>query len=76
MQYEAVLSFIFNDHISNVRETWIGINQLTGRNKGRGKAIVTIPNVLNDFFSSLGQTLVPPDNHRFSGYPSLINSSC
>ncbi|XP_029202896.2 endothelin-converting enzyme 1-like isoform X4 [Acropora millepora] len=58
------------------RETWIGINQLTGRNKGRGKAIVTIPNVLNDFFSSLGQTLVPPDNHRFSGYPSLINSSC
>ena len=68
----------FNDHMTNVKKTWIGINHLIGRNKRRCKPIVALPNVLNDFFSSVGQTLaasVHPANYRFSDYLSTINIS-
>ena len=36
-----------------------------------------LPNVLNEFFSSVGQTLaasVPPANHHFSDYLPAVNS--
>ena len=39
--------------------------------KKRCKPIAALPNVLNEFFSSVGQTLaasVPPANHHFSDY--------
>ena len=68
----------FNDHMSNIRKTWIGINQLLSRNKKRCKPIVAPPNVLNDFFSSVGQTLaasVPPANYHFSDYLPTNNPS-
>ena len=67
----------FNDRMKNVRKTWIGINHLIGRNKRRCKPIVALPNVLNEFFSSVGQTLaasVPPANHHFSDYLPAVNS--
>ena len=63
--------------MKNVRKTWIGINHLIGRNKRRCKPIVALPNVLNEFFSSVGQTLaasVPPANHHFSDYLPAVNS--
>ena len=62
----------FNDHLTNVQKTWIGINQLICRNKRRCKPIVALkrsdcnelihnsaelPNVLNDVFSSVVQKL-------------------
>ena len=56
----------------------LGINYLIGRNKRRCKPIVALPNVLNEFFSSVGQTLaasVLPANHHFRDYLSAINSS-
>ena len=68
---------IDSDHMKNVRKTWIGINHLIGRNKRRCKPIVALPNVLNEFFSSVGQTLaasVPPANHHFSDYLPAVNS--
>ena len=68
----------FNDHMTNVRKTWIGINQLIGRKKRTCKPIVALPNVLNDFFPSVGQTLaasVPPANFQFSDYLSAKYSS-
>ena len=68
----------FNDHMTNVRKTWIGINHLIGRNKRRCKPIAALRNVLNEFFSSVGQTLaasVPPANHHFSDYLPAVNSS-
>ena len=49
------------------------INNLIGRNKRRCKPIVALPNVLNEFFSSVGQTLaasVPPANHM--AYTSVL----
>ena len=64
--------------MTNVRKTWIGINYLFGRNKRRCKPIVALPNVLKEFFSSVGQTLaasVPPANHHFSDYLPAVNSS-
>ena len=58
---------------------WIGINHLIGRNKKSCKPIAALPNVLNEFFSSVGQTLaasVPPANHHFSdNYLPGVNSS-
>ena len=63
--------------MTNVRKTWIGINHLIGRNKRRCKPIVALPNVLNEFFSSVGQTLaasVPPATHHFSDYLPAVNS--
>ena len=67
----------FNDHMKNVRKTWIGINHLIGRYKRRCKPIIALPNVLNEFFSSVGQTLaasVPTANHHFSDYLPAVNS--
>ena len=64
--------------MTNVRKTWIGINYPIGRNKRRCKPIVALPNVPNEFFSSVGQTLaasVPPANHHFSYYLPTVNSS-
>ena len=64
--------------MTNVRKTWIGINHLIGRNIKRCKPIAALPNVLNEFFSSVGQTLaasVPPANHHFSDYLPVVNSS-
>ena len=65
--------------MSNVRKTWIGINHLNGRNKKGCKPIVALPNVFNEFFSSVGQTLaasVPPAYHHFSDFLPAVNSSC
>ena len=67
----------FNDHMKNVRKTWIEINHLIGRNKRRRKRVVALPNVLNEFFTSVGQKLaasVPPANHDFSDYLPADNS--
>ena len=67
----------FSDHMSNVRKTWIGINHLIGQNKRRCKPIVALPNVLNELFPSVGQTLaasVPPATHHFSDYLPAVNS--
>ena len=64
--------------MTNVTKTWIGMNHLIGRNKRRCKPIVALPNVLNEFFSSVGQTFtasVPPANHHFCGYLPAVNSS-
>ena len=63
--------------MKNVRKTWNGINHLIGRNKRRCKPFVALPNVLNEFFSSVGQALaasVPPANHHFSDYLPYVNS--
>ena len=63
--------------MTNVRKTWTEINHLIGRNK-RCKPIVALPNVLNEFFSSVGQTLaasVPTASHHFSDYLPAVNSS-
>ena len=61
--------------MTNVRKTWIGINHLIGRNIRRCKPIVALPNVLNEFFSSVGQTLAASVPPHFSHYLPAINSS-
>ena len=55
----------FSDHMTNVRKTWIGINHLIGQNKRRFKPIVALPNVLNEFFPSVGQTFAGPPRHQY-----------
>lgn len=94
-QYNKKLYYYsyFNDHLTNMQKTWIGIIQVICRNKMRCKPIVALkrsdcnesirnaaelPNILNDFFSSVGQKLatsVPAGNRHFSNYLPTINSS-
>ena len=55
----------------------LGLIISSAENKRRCKPIVALPNVLNEFFSSVGQTLaasVPPANHHFSDYLPAVNS--
>ena len=73
-----------------MKKTWAGINEAMNRNKLKSKPITALrrldcheitrnptefPNVLNDFFSSVGQNLaakVPNSNHHFSEYITNI----
>ena len=62
----------FEEHISNAKKTWQGINELINRQKKKEKAIFALkcprtnkllndptefPNIFNNFFSSVGQSL-------------------
>ena len=81
----------FTQNMNNMKKTWVGINQVMNRNKRNSKPITALkrlnsnqvtynpaelPNVLNDFFSSVGQKLaskVPDSNRHFSEYLTNVN---
>lgn len=62
----------FLQYIKDLKKTWPGINEIMGRNKRKSKPIIDLkrlngngvthnaaelPNVLNNFFSTVGQKL-------------------
>ena len=77
--------------MNDMKKTWTGINEVMNRNKRKSKPIVCLkrlngngvtrnpaelPNVLNDFFSTVGEKLaanVPDSNCHYSEY--LINTN-
>lgn len=77
--------------MKNMKKTWVGINQVMNRNKRNSKPITALkrlngnevthnpaelPNVLNDFFSSVGKKFaanVPDSNRHFSEYLTNVN---
>ena len=74
-----------------MKKTWAGINEVTNRNKLKSKPITALrrlncneithnpiefPNVLNDFFSSVGQNLAAKvSNSNHSEYMANIRPS-
>ena len=62
---------IFSENIQNMKETWAGINSLIRQNSRNSKAILELkqlngqitqdpsqlPNVINDYFSTVGSSL-------------------
>ena len=76
----------FTKHINDMKKTWTGINEVMNRNRRKSKPILCLkrlngngvthnpeelPNVLNDFFSTVGQKLaanVPDSNCHYSEY--------
>ena len=82
----------FEEHITNARKTWQGIHVLINRQKEKQKAIsalkyprsnkllnapTEIPNIFNNFFSSVGQSLsskmAKPSTQCTSYLPRLSN---
>ena len=77
--------------MNDMKRTWTGIDEVMNRNKRKSKPIVCLkrlngndvtrnpaelPNVLNDFFSTVGEKLaanVPDSNCHYSEY--LINTN-
>ena len=73
----------FTQYMNDMKKTWTGINEIMSRNKRKSKPIVglkrlnengvshnvaELPNVLNDFFSTVGQKLasnVPDANCHY-----------
>ena len=76
--------------MNDMKKTWTGINEVMNRNKKKSKPIVCLkrlngngvtrnpadlPNVLNDFFSTVGQKLavnVPDSNCHYSEYLNIL----
>ena len=76
---------IFSQNIQNMKETWAGINSLIRQNSRNSKAILELkqlngqktqdpsqlPNVINDYFSTVGSSLASvmrTSNRHFSDY--------
>jgi len=83
----------FTQHMNDMKKTWTGISEIMNHNKRKSKPIVglkglngngmmrnpaELPNVLNDFFSTVGQKLaanVPDSNCHNREYLSNTNLS-
>ena len=81
----------FAQHMNDIKKTWTGINKVMNHNKRNSKPIVSLeqlngngvthntaelPNVLNDFFSMVGQKLaasVPDSNCHYRKYLANTN---
>ena len=73
--------------MNDMKKTWSGINEIMGRNKRKSKPViglkrlngngnaVELPNMLNDFFSTVGQKLaanVPGANCHHKEYLAKV----
>ena len=81
----------FTQYMNDMKKTWTGINEIMSGNKRKSKPIVglkrlngngvthnvaELPNVLNDFFSTVGQKLasnIPDANCRYKDYLANAN---
>ena len=81
----------FTQYMNDMKKTWTGINEIMSRDKRKSKPIVglkrlngngvthnvaELPNVLNDFFSTVGQKLasnIPDANCRYKEYLANAN---